>query len=344
MARTLAFKARLARGPDFVLDAEAVIPLEGVTAIAGQSGSGKTTLLRALAGLDQQKGDAVRVDFAGQAWDDAERHTPPEERRVGFVFQDPSLFPHLSVEQNLRYGARRRQIASLDAIVDALDLKSLLPRATEGLSGGEARRVALARALASDPAVLFLDEPLSGMDWDRKGEVLPYLARAVSEAQVPALYVTHAADEIAMLADRVLTMDAGQVVGWAPPPIRMSARVEGIGPNGMLIALDGATEGKGRFSVPIRARVGEAIGLGVPADSLMVSATHPGNSSAAMVVPADILDGANDGSGIRVSVFGQEVHLPMLDIGLTGSRVWLSILRALPRPEPRDSQADANHD
>ena len=200
MPDQLHFRLKLRRGPTFVLDAEETVPLEGVTAISGPSGSGKTTLLRALAGLDRRAGGERIVTFAGQDWDRPTHNLPSEDRRIGFVFQDPSLFPHLSVSGNLNYGARRRSVSSIGAIVDALELSPLMDRSVHGLSGGELRRVSLGRALAADPAILFLDEPMAGLDAARKAEFLPYVARAVSQARVPALYVSHATDEVVALA------------------------------------------------------------------------------------------------------------------------------------------------
>ena len=116
------FRLHLERGTAFTLDVAESIPMQGVTAISGPSGSGKTTLLRALAGLDRKPGDEVRIQFRGETWDGPDNTLPPEARRIGFVFQEPNLFGHLSVEQNLRYGARRRDVTAIDAIVEALDL------------------------------------------------------------------------------------------------------------------------------------------------------------------------------------------------------------------------------
>ena len=203
--------------PDFPVQMAAAIPMQGITAITGPSGAGKTTLLRAIAGLDPAHGpillDGVPLD-----------NVPSHKRGIGFVFQDPRLFPHLNVAENVAYGARRRGgLDGLDAIVAAMDIGPLMARRTGGLSGGEARRVALARALASHPQLLLLDEPMSGLDTARKAEILPYLVRAIHQFGIPALYVSHARDETLMLADRILRIDGGRVAGWADAPARLRA-------------------------------------------------------------------------------------------------------------------------
>lgn len=332
-ADVLRFRIELSRGDAFSLDVDAAIPLAGITAIVGASGGGKTTMLRTLAGLE--RGARAKVRFRDQDWDGAGAHVPPEERRVGFVFQSPSLFPHLSVQRNLAYGARRREIRGYDAIIDALDLRPILNRDIENLSGGEARRVALGRALASNPQILFLDEPLSGLDRARKAELLPYIGRAVVEAQVPALYVTHSMDEVTALADRVLGIAGGRLTGWRTPPARLRSTVTSTTDGLMRVLIDGAEPGQGAdLTLPLIARVGEKVGLGIPSESLMLSAAAPGRSDALATLPASVVQG---GDGLTLSVFGQMVKLPKGGPYAIGSTVWLSILRVLPRPEGGDS-------
>jgi molybdate transport system ATP-binding protein len=334
-AETLSFRIRLKRGANFALDVEASVPLRGITAIVGGSGGGKTTLLRALAGLEVAQ--VAKVQFRGQTWDDQGIRVPPEERRIGFVFQSPSLFPHLNVAGNLAYGAKRRDVQSYEAIVDALDLSPLLSRSVEHLSGGEARRVALGRALAANPQVLFLDEPLSGLDRARKAELLPYIGRAVAEARVPALYVTHSLDEVTALADGVIGLAAGQLTGWRTPPARLLATVTSVTDGLMRVLINGAEPGQGAdVSLPLIARVGEVVGLGLPPESLMISAEAPGRSDALLQVPGTVVEGKG---ALSLSVFGQRLSLPKGGAYAIGSTVWLSILRVLPRPEPSDSRA-----
>ncbi len=340
MPDQLHFRLKLRRGPTFRLDAEETVPLDGVTAISGPSGSGKTTLLRALAGLDIRAGGDRLVTFAGQEWDRSPQHMPTEERRIGFVFQDPSLFSHLTVGGNLNYGAKRRGVTSMDAIVEALDLGPLLDRAVHGLSGGEVRRVALGRALSANPAVLFLDEPMAGLDAARKAEFLPYIARAVSQARVPALYVSHATDEIVALADRVLEISGGHITGWRTPPMRLSARVLAEVSGGVEVRVDSpdGTDVDAVLQIPLRAMPGEAVGLGLPPESVLLSPDHPGNGSALAVLPARVIRPSGATERPMLEVLGQTVTLPGRFRVPAGDRLWMSILRVLPRPEPTDSE------
>ncbi|MEM9970130.1 MAG: ATP-binding cassette domain-containing protein [Pseudomonadota bacterium] len=336
MSDTLSFRFLLKRGSAFTLDVDEQVPLSGITAISGPSGSGKTTLVRALAGLDTEVTGVRQVRFAGTPWDDERTSVPPEERRVGMVFQEPALFPHLSVAVNVNYGAKRRGVTSTDAIIDALDLGRLMHRGVSGLSGGEARRVALARALASDPAIILLDEPMSGLDGSRKGDFLPYIARAVGAARVPAIYVSHSAEEVATLADRVLTLREGKSTGWDVPPMRLTGRVVGSEAGGMQVRINGSDDAT--ISVPMRAFMGERIGLGLLPGNLMISTHHPGEGSAMGIFPARLVV---DAQGRRsLSVFDQAIALPSgAAAPPAGEKLWLSILKVYPRPEPGDSQS-----
>ena len=188
-------------------------PADGVTAIWGASGSGKTTLLRAMAGLVRLNGH-IRLD--GTAWQDAKTFVPPHKRQVGLVFQEASLFPHLSVAGNLDY-ARKRSVRSDDTVIDLLGVRPLMSRAVDKLSGGERQRVALARTLLSAPRLLLMDEPLSSLDRDAKADILP-LIREISR-RLPVIYVSHDIAEVAALADRTLRMEAG-VLSPAVTPAR----------------------------------------------------------------------------------------------------------------------------
>jgi molybdate transport system ATP-binding protein len=201
----------------FGLDVDLVLPGQGVTAIFGTSGSGKTTLLRCIAGLERAAG---RLVVNGRPWQDASFFMPVHERPVGYVFQEASLFPHLTVRRNLEYGMRRvaatdRRVAMAQA-VDLLGIAHLLDRLPERLSGGERQRVAIARALLTSPRVLLMDEPLAALDLARKNEILPYLERLHDELEIPVLYVSHAPDEVARLADHIVVMDAGRAVAQGP--------------------------------------------------------------------------------------------------------------------------------
>jgi molybdate transport system ATP-binding protein len=178
-----------------------------VIALVGASGAGKTSLLHAIAGLLRPQ--SGRIEVAGRCLFDAERgiDVPAHRRRIGVVFQDARLFPHLVVRRNQLYGlhgeARREPRFALDAIVELLGIAPLLARATAGLSGGELQRIALGRALLSQPRILLLDEPLSMLDMDRRDELLPYLQRVRDEVALPMIYVSHYPDEVRRIADEV---------------------------------------------------------------------------------------------------------------------------------------------
>jgi molybdate transport system ATP-binding protein len=207
----------------FRLDATFAFPTEGITALSGPSGSGKTTLLRCIAGLGRLDG---RLSVGGEVWQDERRFVPPHRRPVGVVFQEASLLSHLSVRDNLLYGARRTSAKAdvgFDDTIDLLGLGPLLGRSTANLSGGERQRVALGRALLSQPRLLLMDEPLSSLDAGSKAEILPYLERLHRGLAIPALYVSHDAGEIARLADRVLLMREGKVTPGEPAADTLAA-------------------------------------------------------------------------------------------------------------------------
>ncbi|MDD3352304.1 molybdenum ABC transporter ATP-binding protein [Zoogloea sp.] len=199
---------------DFNLHADLTLPGRGVTALFGPSGSGKTTLLRCVAGLARGQG---RVEVNGECWqDDARRVFLPVHRRpLGYVFQEPSLFPHLSVRANLEFGLRRippaERRVGWDVAMSLLGIGHLLERGPERLSGGERQRVAIARALLTSPRLLLMDEPLAALDAARKQEILPYLEGLHRELEIPVLYVSHSREEVARLADHLVLLDRGLV-------------------------------------------------------------------------------------------------------------------------------------
>jgi molybdate transport system ATP-binding protein len=214
-----AIEARVSgRFGDFGLDAALYAPAAGVTALVGPSGCGKTSLLLAIAGLRRLKG---RVAFKGVVWQDESSFVPPHRRPVALVFQDANLFAHLSVRQNLIFGLRRAKgplRLSFDHAVELLGLERLLARSPGKLSGGERQRVALGRALLAQPELLLLDEPISSLDPESKAELIPQLERVVGSLDIPVIYVSHDAAEVARLATRVLAMRDGAIVGTVRPP------------------------------------------------------------------------------------------------------------------------------
>ena len=199
---------------DFILDVDFCTPAKGVTVIFGSSGCGKTTLLRALAGLEKSDDGFLKV--GDSIWQDGKSFIPPHIRSVGYVFQESSLFNHLNVKGNLEYGARRANQSGKDFMgraLDLLDIRPLLERTTEQLSVGEKQRVAIARALAVNPDILLMDEPLSALDLKRKKEILPYLDSLHDELDIPLIYVTHSLDETSRLADHLVLLEEGRIVG-----------------------------------------------------------------------------------------------------------------------------------
>ncbi|AJD46511.1 ABC transporter-like protein [Isoalcanivorax pacificus W11-5] len=209
----LEFDLRWQRG-DFSLRAQGRLD-GGVIGLCGPSGAGKSTLLAMIAGL--QRPDAGAVRWNGVALVETGRRVflPPEKRRIGLVFQDGCLFPHLTVQNNLLYGYRRRPASERlfppDAIITLLDIGHLLTRRPRDLSGGEKQRVALGRALLYSPSLLLLDEPLASLDNHRKQQILPFLLRVRDTLGLPMLYVSHAEDEVRYLTDRVWHMEAGRL-------------------------------------------------------------------------------------------------------------------------------------
>jgi len=214
---SLEARFRVARGA-FVLDAEIAVPKRGVTAILGPSGSGKTTLLRAIAGLEPTPGGYLKV--GDQIWQDDNTSLATHRRPLGYVFQEASLFSHLSVRQNLEYGFKRvssenRRLDFADT-VELLGVGDLLPRSTADLSGGERQRTAIAQALLTSPRLLLLDEPLTGLDAAGKAEIIPYLERLHEDLDIPVLFVSHASDEVARLADHLILLEEGRVLASGP--------------------------------------------------------------------------------------------------------------------------------
>jgi molybdate transport system ATP-binding protein len=201
----------------FSLDVNMELPGRGVTALFGHSGSGKTTTLRCIAGLQRAEGE-LRIQ--GEVWQDAGSFMPVHRRPLAYVFQEASLFPHLSVRRNLEYGYRRipkeeRHVAFEQAVA-WLGIEGMLERRPQQLSGGERQRVAIARALLTSPRLLLMDEPLSALDLRSKQEILPYLEQLHDSLSIPVLYVTHAPDEVARLADRLVVMEGGRVLANGP--------------------------------------------------------------------------------------------------------------------------------
>lgn len=201
---------------DYELAVDLELPGRGITALFGPSGAGKTTLLRVIAGLERGYDTCVRI--GSECWQDDLRNifVPAHRRAVGFVFQDAKLFDHLDVKRNLEFGMKRvsqeQRRIPLERVVELLGISHLMQRMPCTLSGGERQRIGIARALATSPALLLLDEPLASLDLQRKKEILPYLERLNEELGIPMLYVSHAIDEVARLSDHLVLLDNGKAL------------------------------------------------------------------------------------------------------------------------------------
>jgi molybdate transport system ATP-binding protein len=273
------------RRDKFVLDIDVEIPDTGVTGVFGESGSGKTTLLRCIAGLEGEGG-------------------PPVHRRnVGYVFQQPTLFPHLDVRGNLDYGARRAGSTRIDAsqVIDMLGLGDLLARKPGTLSGGEAQRVAIASALMRSPDLVLMDEPLASLDRRRKDELLPYFDRLHDELSVPVIYVSHDIDEVSRLCDHLLVLEDGRVVANGDL-FETLARVDipQLGGRNAGVVLwaapvdheDGLTRfdfGDGDIWAPGKFEIGRsALRLRIAASDVSIVRERPGQTTILNVLPATI--------------------------------------------------------
>ena len=198
----------------FDLDVGVELPMQGITGLFGASGAGKTTLLRCIAGLEHAATGKLTVN--GETWEDSDagQFRSVQQRSIGYVFQEPRLFDHLTVEKNIRYGRERREQnggVDFDHVIDLLGLGHLLSRAPVALSGGEAQRVAIARALLCSPQFVLMDEPLASLDQARRDEILPFLDRLHAESDVPVIYVSHNIEEVCRLCDHLVVIDQGHV-------------------------------------------------------------------------------------------------------------------------------------
>jgi molybdate transport system ATP-binding protein len=276
-----------------------------LTAFFGRSGSGKTSLVNMIAGVVRP--DRGRIILDQTPLVDTERglFVPKYRRRVGYVFQEGRLFPHLTVRQNLLFGRwftpKRERHISLDQVLDLLGVGHLLDRRSGALSGGEKQRVAIGRALLTSPRLLLLDEPLASLDDTRKDEILPFIERLRDEAQVPIVYVSHSLPEVARLATTVVVLLNGRVVAVGPPT-EVLGRADLIAPNaaaeaGVLIEATVAGHDRsfgltvlqsraGTFQAPhLDLPVGTPVRLRIRARDVMIATTRPDGLSALNVLP-----------------------------------------------------------
>jgi len=287
----------------------------GVTALFGRSGSGKTTIVNAIAGLVRPQEGRIEVDGAPVFDSQAGVWIPPHLRRLGYVFQEARLFPHMSVAQNLLYGQRfggrtARGGASLADVVELLGVGGLLDRRPADLSGGEKQRVAIGRALLSHPRILLMDEPLASLDEARKQEILPYIERLRDEAVAPIVYVSHSAAEVRRLATTVVLMENGRVTGFGPPDQILAEAAgdtaESFGAAtpvlpGFVVAREApgllriATPA-GELLVAGNGAQGEQIGVRIAMNTLLLAASAPSGLGACGVLSATVTR-VEDGGG-----------------------------------------------
>ena len=304
--RDVSVEARIRhRAGGFTLDVAFEAPAGGVTALFGPSGAGKTSIVHALAGLTRP--EQGRIVIAGKIVLDTAQNIfiPAEHRRTGMVFQDARLFPHMSVEDNLLFGWRRAPnrvgADEIARLVMLLGLEPLLRRAPRHLSGGEKARVALGRALLAAPQILLLDEPLASLDAARRHEILPWLERLRDIARLPMIYVSHAVDEVARLADKIVLLRQGRVVAQGaaldlltglgnPSGVLLGALIDavvvGTRSGGLTeLAFDG-----GRLLAPVSAQAGRSLRVRIAAEDILVARSEPQRISANNVLKAKVTE------------------------------------------------------
>jgi molybdate transport system ATP-binding protein len=301
----------------------------GVTVLFGRSGSGKTTVVNVVAGLLRPDRGRIVVDGTPVLDTGTGLMLPPHRRRMGYVFQDGRLFPHLTVRQNLLYGrwfAPKGTEADLGRIAELLGIAGLLDRRPGGLSGGENQRVAIGRAILSNPRLLLMDEPLAALDEGRKAEILPYLERLRDELRLPILYVSHSVAEVARLATTVVLLEAGRVVSVGPAMEVLAdpamAPVMGLREAGAMLTArlvgqdaDGLTRfetGGGPLWLPqVGAAEGSVLRLRILAQDVMLAVERPRGISALNVLAGRVEEvriGEGPGAMVRLRV-GEEVLL-----------------------------------
>jgi len=293
---------------NFTLDTAFEAPAKGVTALFGPSGCGKTTVIRCIAGLARVTDGYCNVD--GEVWQDRDgTFLPTHKRPLGYVFQEASLFPHLSVRKNLLFGAPRekpkdRPEIDFDEVVDLLGVRPLLDRSPTHLSGGERQRIGIGRALLTQPKLLLMDEPLSALDRKTKNEILPFIEKLRDHFAVPIFYITHDITEVERLADHVVLLEKGQVVMAGPlaelqsdpnSPLATS-REAAVSLRGSVAAFD-PQYGLLSLSVPggvlvapsSPAEIGETRRIRILARDVSLACQNPGRSSILNVLPARVV-------------------------------------------------------
>ena len=298
-----------------------------VAVVFGPSGSGKTTLFRAVLGLLRSESPRVRL---GGVWlDDPNRgvRVLPEQRGLGWVPQDPTLFPHLSVSDNVRFGSARAGTDTGQALrrgIDALEIGDLMDRRVDQLSGGERQRVAIARALASGPRALLMDEPLAALDLPLRARVLPYLLRVRDELDIPVLYITHDPDEALLVGEIVIVLDEGRVVASGPPhevlwsrpvlPLSEALGIENVFDGRVIETGDAGTTvettGGLRLVIPVSLRSGQSVRVGFRAQDVLLATEPPGHLSARNIIETTVTKCMQRGDAAMIHMVAREPAEP----------------------------------
>jgi molybdate transport system ATP-binding protein len=311
---------------DFRLQLQLVIPGAGITALFGRSGSGKTTLLRCIAGIEHAARASVR--FNDEVWQDEAQFVPAHRRRLSYVFQEASLFPHLNVRANLEYGLRRvprpQRLLKLDDAVSLLGLAGILDHQPYQLSGGQRQRAAVARALLASPQLLLMDEPLSNLDIASRNDVLPHLERLRDQLSIPIVYVSHDVNEVMRVADHLALLEAGSLVAFGSiqdmltrPDLPLAhldqagSVLEGvIAQHDSQFHLSYVDVPGGRLALSLRsAPIGKAVRVLLEARDVSLALAPPQHSSIINILPGRVLDVSDDRDPaqrlIRVDVGGK---------------------------------------
>lgn len=311
---------------DLQLEVTTQLPTESITAVFGLSGAGKTSLINVIGGLT--KPNTGRVVLNGRTLVDMEKGIclPPEQRHIGYVFQDARLFPHYRVKSNLRYGMSPVMKDRFDDIVELLGIEKLLNRYPITLSGGEKQRVAIGRALLTAPEILLMDEPLASLDLPRKRELLPYLEKLSQDVKIPILYVSHSLDEILRLADKVIVMAQGKVKAfgaledvWASSVLRpwlqqetlssvVSATVHSQHSDYEMTAV---IVGSQKLWIPrVEAQQGVDVRIRIDAADVSLVLEKPQVSSIRNILAAEVVEWIEDGEQVDVKLdLGEEHYL-----------------------------------
>jgi molybdate transport system ATP-binding protein len=349
----LSVAVRKRRG-GFELDARFESPTPGVVALFGRSGSGKSTLVHIVAGLLDADAGRVSIDDRVLLDTEAGLNVPPQQRRIGVVFQDARLFPHLNVAGNLNYGRKRAAppfFVSLDSVADLLGIGALMDRRTHQLSGGERQRVAIGRALLSQPSLLLLDEPLAALDASRRDEVLPYLQTLRDELSIPMAYVSHDFDEVLRLATHLVLLDQGRTLAQGDlstmslnPDLRAIIGADAVGAiiEGVVIGMDADSRllrvrvGRGELKIEagdasLSTVVGAKLRVQLLARDLIVATSAPRDLSVRNVLEGTIRQVADDSGGsdlITIDIDGALImarvtHAATRELSLLpGRRAW----------------------